>query len=42
MAERALIADKGCGTNAIIETALENCVEVVIPPKKSQRTTPLR
>ena len=32
-----MIADKGYDTNAIIETALENCAEVVIPPKKNRK-----
>jgi len=32
-----LIADKGYDTDAIIETALENCVEAVIPPKKNRK-----
>ena len=32
-----LVADKAYDTNAIIEDAYENCVEVVIPPKKNRK-----
>ena len=32
-----LIADRGYDTNAIVEAALQNGVEVVIPPKKSRK-----
>ncbi len=33
----ALLADKGCDTNELIEMAVRNNIEPLIPPKKNRK-----